>query len=266
MQDLGPAYLLMLRICGVGILIDALERMVSIAKYRDDGSYGWIVLRQRLVSLPAPLRRLGDALFQGAGRLMTVLAVRIVALAFVALGVAGSPGFAIGLTLLIVTQIYICVRTGGFGAIGADPMTLVVCGAAWLAIVVAGTPLAAWAGLWFVAAQSCLAYLVAGVSKLKSPAWRSGAAMAGVLSTHTYGSPRLHALVSARPRLSWFLCWSVMLWEATFPVVLVAPDPIVLLWFGVGVLFHVSLAALMGLNLFLFAFSSTYVAIWAVTH
>jgi hypothetical protein len=259
------AYDLMLGICGLGIVIDSLERLTCLAKYRADGLFSWVVLRQRLVSMPSPVRRLADALMAGAERLMLVLLLRMAAVVLVVSSPVGSAPFSLGLTLLVFGQLYVLARSG-FGAIGADPMTLVVCGTAWLAVVIARTPLAMRAGLWFVAVQGCLGYVVAGVAKLAAPKWRSGEAMTAVLSTYTYGSPKLFAIFDRQPRLSLLVCWSVMLWEATFPVVLVAPDHVVVAQFALGLLFHASIAGLMGLNLFLAAFPATYVAIWAIRH
>jgi hypothetical protein len=264
MLGVEEAYALMLGVCGAGIVVDALERIVSVRAYREDGLFSWTVLRQRLLVLPAPLRALADRMFSGAGPLMTILAIQIGAVGLVVGSRFGGTGYAVGLTTLVTTQLYVVVRMAGVGAIGADPMTLVVCGAAWLTTVIARGPVAAQAGLWFVAAQGCLGYVVAGVTKLASPSWRSGAAIAAVLSTYTYGHRRLHDLVRGRRWLSLFLCWSVMLWEATFPIVLVVPRYAAWPLLVLGVLFHLSIAGLMGLNLFLFAFPATYAAILAI--
>lgn len=256
----------MLSICGVGIVVDSLERLASLSKYDDRGLFSWIVLRQRFVALPRSIRRLGDGMFSGSIRLALVLVIRIVAAALVVTNPLGSAVASVGLTLLVLGQVYVLVRTG-FGSIGADPMTLVVCGAAWLVIVAAGTsPTAARAGLWFVAAQGCLGYMVAGVAKLAAPKWRSGEAIIALLSTHTYGSRRLFNLLRDRRALSRVLCWSVMLWEATFPLLLCGTDSLLVTQFVIGLLFHASIAGLMGLNLFLTAFPATYVAMWAVRH
>jgi len=265
MRDVQRAYEVMLVICGVGIVVDSLERLTSLKKYRPHGLFSWVVLRQRLVSMPRPIRRLADFSMAGVGGLAVALALRIAGVALVVSNPIGSPAFSIALTALVFGQIYVMVRTG-FGAIGADAMTLVVCGGAWLVTVVAPTPLAMRAGLWFIAAQGCLGYAVAGTVKLTAPQWRSGDAMMGVMSTYTYGSETIFEILRRRPWLSRLACWSVMLWEATFPVVLIAPDRILVAQFVLGVLFHASLARLMGLNLFLAAFPSTYVAMWAVRH
>jgi hypothetical protein len=265
MHDIERAYTLMLGICGIGIVIDSLERLASITKYRASGIFSWVVLRQRLVSMPSPIRRLADLLLAGEPGLIVVLLFRIVAVVLVVSSPIGSAPFGFGLTALVLGQVYVLVRSG-FGAIGADPMTLVVCGASWLATVITRTPVAARAGLWFIAAQVCLGYAVAGGAKLAAPKWRSGDAMTTLLSTYTYGSRRFFMLLQRLPWLSRFLCWAVMLWEATFPAVIVLPDELVAVQLALGILFHASIASLMGLNLFLAAFPSTYVAVWAIRH
>jgi hypothetical protein len=264
MQDLAWAYSLMLRICGAGIAIDALERLVNRRKYRDSGPYGWVVLRQRFARSPPPLRRVADGLFGGTARLVAVLVLRVVCVGVVAINPPGAPAFSWALTLLVSTQLYLAVRTSPFATIGSDSITLIVCGGAWLATVLGRTPATWRAGLWFVAAQASLAYLVGGVSKLMAPKWRSGLAVVEVVSTYSCGNPRLFSFLRARPGLARVLSWSLMLWETTFPVVLVLPDRPALALLGAGLLFHLTTAALMGLNLFVFAFASTYAAIWAV--
>jgi hypothetical protein len=265
MIDLRRAYEVMLVISGIGIVIDSLERLTSLAKYREHGLFSWVVIRQRLLSMPWLVRRFADFLMEGAECLRVVLLLRLAAVALVVSSPFGSLAFSVALTLLVFGQLYVLVRSG-FGTIGADAITLVVCGGAWLAVVVARTPLALRAGMWFVAAQGCLSYFIAGATKLAAPKWRSGEAMTAVMGTHTYGSPLLFKVLRRRPWLSRLGCWSVIAWEATFPCALVVPGRVLVAQLVLGFLFHGSIAGLMGLNLFLAAFPSTYVAIWTIRH
>lgn len=259
------AYRLILAICGLGIVVDSLERLVTLKKYRHTGLFSWEILRQRLVSMPMPLRRAADCLFARPEFLAAVLLLRIGGVLLVLSTPFRSGAYSVGLTVLVFGQIYVLARSG-FGAIGADSMTLIVCGGTWLATAVADTTLAARAGLWFIAAQGCLGYAVAGISKLAAPKWRSGEAMTTVLSTYAYGNQGLFTVLRRRPWLSSFSSWGAMLWEATFPIALIVPDRVLIAQFALGLLFHASVAQLMGLNLFLAAFPSTYVAIWAIRH
>jgi hypothetical protein len=264
MPDLALAYAVMLRICGVGIVIDALERLTTARNYSDGGLFSWAIVRQRWAHFPSSLRWLGDVVFAGSERLIVVLGLRIGSVAVLFIAPVASLPFSAALTILVATQIFLGLRTAGLGTAGSDLMTLTICGSSWLTTVLVHNSVTMQAGLWFVAAQACLGYTVAGVAKLKAPSWRSGQAIVAVLSTYSYGNQRLHAILSPRPRLCAALCWAMMLWEATFPMVLVVPNRFLFPLLAAGVLFHASLAAVMGLNLFLFTFPATYAAIWAV--
>lgn len=256
-------YQWMLRLAGVGILVDTLERLWRAHEYRDRGSFSWVVLRQRFAAWPPALRRACDLACEGAGRTQGVLVIRLLALVATAALPVGTPGFAAGLSLLLATQLYLLLREAGFGLDGADVITLIVCGAAWIGTVPSRDPVVARAGLWFVAAQACLAYFKAGHAKIVGSRWRSGEALIAILSTRL-GHPVLAKALRARPRLSQLLCWSVLLWELAFPLVLLAPARWALALLASGVLFHASVAAIMGINTFLWAFPATYGALfWA---
>jgi hypothetical protein len=255
----------MLHTCAIGITIDCLEHIATREQFADRGPLGWPLIRQSFLLRSSRLRRLADGLCAGSYRLLIVLALRLLAVAAVSFAGVSSLAFGVGLSFLLLTQLYILLRCGGVGRIGSDSMTFVVCAAAWLALVLGRDRLTATAGLWFVAALTCWSYVVAGASKLASPSWRSGRAIRDLLSTHAYGSQRLSRLVAQRPYLARFLSWVTMLWECTFPLVLIVPDELRVVLLCSGVLFHATMAWLMGLNTFIWAFAATYPALWAVT-
>jgi hypothetical protein len=255
----------MLRICAVGVVIDAVEQLAHLRKLSDDGLYAWVILRRRLDRAPRAVRALADAACAGAIRPALVLVARIAAAAGVAAWSPGTTPADVALTVLVATQLYHFLRRAGFAIWGSDQMNLVTLGATWLGVVVDGSPDGVRAALWFIAAQSALSYFVNGAAKLVAPAWRSGRALAGVFSTTSNGDPRLHRVFAARPRLSRALCWLTMLWECAMPLALVVPDPARLAFLASGALFHLTVAATMGIHLFVWAFIAPYAAIWAVT-
>lgn len=258
-------YQLMLRICAIGVLLDCLEHLATRRQFDDHGPLGWPLIRQSFLPKSARLRRWADVLCAGSRRLLLVIGLRLFAAGAVAFACGPSLSFAAGLSLLVVTQLYILLRSGGVGRVGSDSISFVVCGAAWLALVLGRDRLTASAGLWFIAATVCWSYLVAGVSKLASPSWRSGRSITDLLSTRAYGSRWLSRHVAPRPRLAWFLSWTTLLWECAFPLVLIVPDELRVAFFCSGVLFHTIMALLMGLNTFIWAYAATYPALWAVT-
>jgi len=143
---------------------------------------------------------------------------------------------------------------------GSDQMAAFVFSALAIARL---TPTSAVAStlLWVVALQGCLAYLTAGVAKLISPIWRSGAAVPGITSTRMYGSVMAVRLVKGRPWLWMALAWSVILAECVFPASLAAPIPVALALLAGGITFHIMSGVVMGLNTFIWSFLSTYPAI-----
>ena len=84
-----------------------------------------------------------------------------------------------------------------------------------------------------------------------------------VQRTFLTGAPWLARHLSAHPSLDRLLCWTVIGWEIAFPIVFVAPQPVLVAFLTAGVIFHVSCALLMGLNRFVWAFCGCYPAVWA---
>lgn len=147
-----------------------------------------------------------------------------------------------------------------FGGDGADQMTVITFTVLALAFAF-GQQRAAVLVLWFVTAQTCLAYLTAGVAKLVSAQWRSGTALGEILATGVYGHPWAAAVLARRTRLAAAACWSVIVLECTFPAVLIGVRPLTWALLAGAALFHVGTAILMRLNTFLWAFVATYPAV-----
>jgi hypothetical protein len=226
----------------------------------------WTILRLRLDTWPAWMRRLADALCAGSGRPMAVLALRLFALAVVVTGPVGSIPFAAGLSLLLLTQLHHFVRRGGVTTDTSDALNLSTLGAAWLGTVLGRDALSAKAGLWFVAALAVLSYFANGVAKLAAPSWRSGRAIIALLSTQTFGNRTLYRALAERPRWARMICWMMMLWECGFVLVVIVPDRFRMPLVISGILFHAFNAAIIGLNKFFWAFVATYPAIWWAIH
>ncbi|MCF6522824.1 alpha/beta fold hydrolase [Streptomyces sp. JJ36] len=113
----------------------------------------------------------------------------------------------------------------------------------------------------FLALQSCFSYLVAGVSKLMSPAWRDGSAIPGIFRTSTYGDAGFHDAVRDRPWLARTVAWGTIAGELAFPLALVAPAPVARGLMAAGAGFHLGNARFMGLNRFLWSYCATYPAV-----
>jgi hypothetical protein len=186
-----------------------------------------------------------------------VIIVFVVRLAAAGAIVIGGP-FAPSVSVLVVaaTSIFLSIRSP-YGTDGADQLLLIIFVAAALASIV-GTTIAQGLFLWFVTLQACLAYAIAGVAKLWSPAWRRGDALPGILGTSNYGDRRFGPLLSRHPVACRWLGWSVIALECSFPLVLLGIPLVTYSLVGALATFHVGALFLMRLNTFLWAFAATY--------
>jgi hypothetical protein len=164
-------------------------------------------------------------------------------------------GYVVG---LLVVSLLVCMRLPWTK--GADSqLNLITYGAISLTLL-SDTPAAATYCLYFLTLQLCLAYFAAGYHKLRSLCWRSGYALPGLLSTRLFGAPALAAWLDRRLLVSLSLCWATIIWEVSFPVLLVAPRAVGLCYLCGGILFHLGTAVTMGLNKFIWAFLALYPA------
>lgn len=114
-------------------------------------------------------------------------------------------------------------------------------------------------GATFVAIQFTLVYFLSGVLKLFGKQWRNGQAIKSVLSTRQFGSVEGYALLDALPKwANRALCYSVIILELLFPLVLFLPLCWCLVIFSLTFLMHLSIARLTGINSFLRVFPASY--------
>jgi len=164
------------------------------------------------------------------------------------------------LTASIVMISFLLTVRSTYGRDGADQMLFLT----FTTITVAhafGSAVARDLALWFLAAQACLSYLTAGVAKLASPIWRSGAALPGIFGTDIYGHAWVRNLLARYPVLVKTGSWSMISFECVFPLALVGVPALTVTLIVAGATFHVATAVFMRLNTFLWAFIATYPAV-----
>jgi hypothetical protein len=137
---------------------------------------------------------------------------------------------------------------------GSDAMTLVVL----LGLALART-FSPQLGLAYITAQLVLSYFLAGVFKLRDPAWRDGSALPRLLAAPQY---RTTPLSIPMARLAGY---AVITFECTFPLALLDAATAWAFMLA-GITFHVLNARVLGLNRFLWAWLAAYPALlaWAL--
>lgn len=244
---------LVARIGSIGVAISSLE---SLTRRTDLGPRGLLggeaqLARSRWLLPFAFLGPQGVAVALTGARLLAALAVAVAGGSF-AVACAGA-------IVIAVTTLLLRLRTP-IGVHASGAMVMVTFTAAALGLS-AGTRRAEDYALVFIAAQACLAYFVAGASKLGTRSWRSGQAVTLISSTLMWGSGSQALMLRAHPRLAFGLCWATMLGECSVPLALAVPLPVAVALLACAGVFHVVTAMEMGLNSFIWAFWSTYPAI-----
>lgn len=237
------------RVVALGVALWSLELLAVRAAFADGGVFAPAVagsLRLGAKQSRRPDRWLYPALLVQLGAGVVVAAA----------GPMSQVGRFAVLALLIA---YVAARDRRvLGGDGAEQLAAMVLVAAVLAALPVPSSTRVALAVGFIAAEVGLAYLTAGVAKAISPMWRSGAAIPAILATHSHGHPVAAALLADRPRLSRFVCWSVIAVESLFPLMLFGPTWLVVATLTAGLAFHAGCAVTMGLNSFPWSFVGSY--------
>jgi hypothetical protein len=166
-----------------------------------------------------------------------------------------SPLVPLLVLILLNGILHYRVRWGGEGGDQMTSLILLSSAAAYLAPK--GSPIAL-ASCCFLGAQLTLSYFGAGVAKLYGQLWRSGDAFTKVLSNYTYGNRALASFVIRHSRLSALMNYTVIGFELTFPLCFLLGDGYCYGYLAMGALFHLGIAVVMRLHLFLYTFIAVY--------
>jgi hypothetical protein len=238
---------------GVAALLSSSEWLALRRELGPHGCFAWKLTSSRPFLLRhAPLSRALSALYEAPGITVMVAVRALFALLLVVAAVAGvalaPPLIALALTSLVLHFRHL------FSLDGSDQMILVVAVGLAVGIVLGAESLA----VVFVACQAVASYFIAGLAKLRGREWRTGSAVAAILSTRSFGVPSVGAVLSEQRWMSRGVTWSTMSFEFLFPLALLAPSQVLLGVLAIGILFHFGAAVAMGLNVFPWAFLATY--------
>jgi hypothetical protein len=253
------AIALTVRICSIGIAISSFELLICPSVLADSSLLSWHVSRldhSWLIKTPCA------ALLNKILGYPTVIILIITRTVIAILQLVG-PQYMILHPAVVwpagLLSLVLPVRSR-FGLNAADQIAILVFGGLALVDICPTAPVRD-AYLWFLSAQCCLSYSVAGIAKLVSPGWRNGSNLTQIMNIRTYSFPVVSRLAINHRYLILIASWVVICGESLFPFILIAPMHIVLGILLTGICFHVSLAILMGLNDFVWSFCSLYPAL-----
>lgn len=120
---------------------------------------------------------------------------------------------------------------------------------------------------WIIASMAVLSYETAGWSKFFSPIWGTGEALRGIIGTTTFGAP--FTILVRSPKISKIVEKLVISLECGYVTIFLLPERLLILVVLLWMLFHLSVAIIMGLNLFFLSYASAYpsiVLVWSSLH
>lgn len=259
-MDPDTAYTLIVILASAGVFIASVELLTLREQFEDGGLFSWDVLRtvSRVtlsVGTGRPRQVISHPLFVPA-----VTSARALA-ALILIFVRNSHALSTTCVFVVIVASILMYWRAPLGMDGSDQMSLITFVSVAIHMLFPGDVHIAQASLWFIAIQGCLSYSVAGIAKVISPAWRSGEAVRRILGTRTYGSSSSASFVSGRDGACIALSWLLMLFECSFPLALAFGEAGFAVFAVLGIFFHISIAVIMGLNTFVWAFVATYPAI-----
>jgi hypothetical protein len=243
----------------VAVVIEALQVLVESKQYGASGIYSYAVLKKS-----------SSWISQGwQGSVLNRLCESPTYLLFVALQLTATvlvvshlfPSLS-GFFILVILLVHLlsCFRHRS-GLDGAQQMQTIIF-ASLLLFSVSSDPLAKAGCLWFIGLQALLSYMTAGIVKVRSAAWRGGTALENTFQGARFRNEPLGHALRKHPLVAKALCWSVIVFECAFALLVVMGPRTCFIVLVAGIFFHLAVALVMGLNSFLWSFIATYPAVF----
>jgi hypothetical protein len=243
----------------IGAAVSSLEELHIRDALRDHGLLSWRVHRLSRPSVARLVDRLGiETLFGYPGILALIILRFVSSLALILCAAFGRSTTAL-LLILTVTTLAFTLRSPE-GNDGSDQMSSIALVALALTKV-AHTNFGRSAALAFIAAQASLAYGTSGFLKITERGWRNGMFVMDILRTSTFGHRGLLQFLEHKRSLATPLGCGIALGDCALSCAVLLPPRECILLLSFGVMFHVGIAMILGLNTFLWSFVATYPAI-----
>lgn len=241
----------------IRMIVNLCEMFANHREFQNNGTFGWT---SRRIQYPWSARqgRVVWLLNQSCQypTYLCLIALEL-AVALLQLTLLWWSGSVWPLWLILPIELLSTIRNTAYGIDGSDRMHLIVLLAVTLYYAFPHR-IAGVAVVWFIALQSMLAYFTSGMVKLISPVWRKGRAIPSILSTDAYGSTLFSRLFKRLPIAPKILCWTTIIFECSFPFIVLTGPRAALVLLACALSFHLMIAATMGLNGFVWTFAATY--------
>ncbi len=243
------------RMIAIAVCLQTLEYLQIRKSCSAQGVWTWALLKADFEILPRWLQTTASVLLSDRNFSVGIW-LRLAA----AIGVIFFPNPLL-FGFLLLSSVLISLRWRGSFNGGSDFMTLIVLSAVWIASLFADHSTVVIGCLWYIALQSTASYLLSGLIKLRTRNWRNGTALQVFLRHPGYAIPHtIQRRAESRPMML-MASWVVIAFECSFPIIFWEPR-LALPYLAMGLCFHLVNFYIFGLNRFVWAWASTYPAIY----
>jgi hypothetical protein len=249
-------------IVSIGILITSLELLSIHPHLKDSGFLSWRVHRLSHPVIAKVWKYIFIDKVIDYPNVLYIITLRIIAVIFVWFFIIAGHSVVFPLCVATVITLLMTLRSPA-GNDGSDQMALIILLVSTVAEAI-GTPVAKCSALTFIAAQASLAYGTSGFLKFKMAGWYDGSFLLDMLRTSSYGDKRLSRFLDRNLRLAKLLGRGVVYGDCSLAFAIFLPPLLCSSLLVCGIVFHIAIARIMGLNTFLWSFVATYPAIFWV--
>ncbi|MEY2881460.1 MAG: hypothetical protein RLZZ15_3840 [Verrucomicrobiota bacterium] len=244
------------KLLAVGLLVQTAELLWRWRDLRPGGLLHWGTWD---LLHAAPIARRARGLMRFRVTLLALLARAALALAVLALPFDHSamPWLLGG---LLVAQVHYHTRFAMLPG-SCDHMFLHGLFSLGAGATVVADPRVRTAALVYFAAMLALAYTSVALGKLRVRGWRDGRYLVDAFRGSEFHFRPIADFLAPRPALARLAAWATMLLHLALGLAALCPPPLLPWLLAGGVAFHLGVAALMGLNGFLWAFCAGYPAV-----
>lgn len=242
-------------IISIALIFQSIEYLILRNTFSEKGIWRWSEIKNEFSFLPSIGQKFFNFLLNDQSFLLLLLVRFTAALAFIYI-----PTFTLALFLFVSTLLISLRFRGSFNG-GSDFMALIILSALTVQSFFQ-TPKVTNGVMWYIAIQSSTSYFIAGIVKIKQRPWLTGAAFKKFILSPNYNPPDFIREISQNNLFALSASWLVILFELSFPFILLQNPSTTAIWLLIGFSFHLMNFILFGLNRFLIIWLATYPAIY----
>ena len=247
----------------IQVIVATAELLKLRRQYSDVGLLAWQIQRMG-PKLAIYAKKLRLDFVCRYPNVLVVLLLRL--LCGIAIPVLILTHHSVLLLLLIITAIGLIMQVRNSQSNDGSDQMAVVCFIALTLANVINTDLSKSFALFFIAAQSSLAYGTSGFLKMQKKGWYTGEYATEVLKTSSYGDKNVLEIALKRRPVAKVLGIMVVYGDCLLSISFAFPPNICIFILFFGVFLHIGIGRIMGLNTFMWSYIATYPAILYVSH